>query len=321
MTFQFVIPDPTSFSSGGNLYNQALMENLVKRGHRVIEQYQCGACLPEADRVFWDTLHLALLTTTNSHIPDPPGVLMAHADTTALRTAIPRLKAIGLTFLATGQFMVDLLLGEGIPSDRIFLLEPPVILPLPARRDRVVQAREQLSLAMASSLTKDKGLLEFFQLGANLGRPFPDHLRIDVFGDDRIDEGYARAIKAIWKSTAWEDIVSFQGLLPRLQFLDRLPGYDALLSVSPSESYGMAIAEALSVGIPVLARSGGNVRNLVRDQENGLLFHDHHELINWLMQQPGQRHLPDPSNISSNDQPSPGQVTWDAFERWLVRRS
>lgn len=321
MTFQFVIPDPTSFSSGGNLYNQALMENLVTRGHRVVEQFQNVAWLPEADLVFWDTLHLGLLMTTTSHIPGQPGVLIAHADTIALRTAIPRLKTMGLTFLATGQFMVDLLLGEGIPSDRIFLLEPPVILPLPARKDRVVQAKERLSLAMASSLTEDKGLLEFFQLGANLEQPFPDHLRIDVFGDDRIDEEYARAIKAIWKSTAWKDIVYFRGLLPRLQFLERLPGYDAFLSVSPSESYGMAIAEALSAGIPVLARLGGNVGNLVRDQENGLIFHDHHGLINWLMQQPGQRCLPDPSNIRSNDQLSPDQVTWDAFERWLVRRS
>lgn len=317
MTFRFVIPDPASFSSGGNLYNSALIDVLEKAGHQVHRLPEPDESVATSDCIFWDTLHLTVLLSSMDNLSGQRHVLLTHADSEALRMAIPRLAKAGISFLATGKFMIDLLASQGIPMERIFLLEPPGILRLPETRKWVRIPGECLSLVMASSLTRDKGLLEFFQLWTNLDHPSSDALRIDIYGDDRIDESWAARLKALWKQSPWKDLVSFRGLLSRDEFLTVLQDYDALLSVSPAESYGMAIAEALAAGLPVLARSGGNVNHLIQDRKNGLLFEQNRDLIAWLMHQPGKRHLPNITRIEHADQPTPVNTIVGQLECWV----
>jgi glycosyltransferase involved in cell wall biosynthesis len=47
---------------------------------------------------------------------------------------------------------------------------------------------------------------------------------------------------------------------------------DVLVSASYSESFGMAMAEALVCGVPVVATATGGARSLIEDGVNGLLF-------------------------------------------------
>jgi glycosyltransferase involved in cell wall biosynthesis len=49
---------------------------------------------------------------------------------------------------------------------------------------------------------------------------------------------------------------------------------DVLVSSSSMETYGMALAEARALGLPIVATRGGNVESLVDPRAGGAVFDD-----------------------------------------------
>lgn len=63
--------------------------------------------------------------------------------------------------------------------------------------------------------------------------------------------------------------VAFTGALPRREALARLAGADLFVFASQTETQGLVLAEALSVGLPAVALDGPGVRDSVRDGVDG----------------------------------------------------
>lgn len=63
--------------------------------------------------------------------------------------------------------------------------------------------------------------------------------------------------------------VAFTGTLPRPEALARLAGADLFVFASQTETQGLVLAEALSVGLPAVALEGPGVRDSVRDGIDG----------------------------------------------------
>lgn len=96
------------------------------------------------------------------------------------------------------------------------------------------------------------GLMAFHQLFKEV----PDatlHLYGNGFGPNQAAEQWC-------KSNAIHGGMFFHGAMPHKQLLNELSGHDLLLHTSIEESFGMVIAEAMALGVPVVAgQSSGAV--------------------------------------------------------------
>jgi glycosyltransferase involved in cell wall biosynthesis len=72
--------------------------------------------------------------------------------------------------------------------------------------------------------------------------------------------------------------VRLLGPLPHADTLARVAASDVLLSASRMESFGLALAEARALGVPIVARDAGNAAAHVDARAGGVLVADDAEL-------------------------------------------
>jgi glycosyltransferase involved in cell wall biosynthesis len=116
----------------------------------------------------------------------------------------------------------------------------------------------------AGRLHEEKGHLVLFEAAAEIRRRI-GHVVFLVAG-----EGPHRA--------AFEEAVRRRGLAACVRFLGHRSDVAALLSVasvvavpSLAESFGFSVLEAMSLGRPVVASTAGGIKELIADEEEGLL--------------------------------------------------
>jgi 1,2-diacylglycerol 3-alpha-glucosyltransferase len=106
-------------------------------------------------------------------------------------------------------------------------------------------------------------LLEAFAL-ANAREP---RLRLILVGDGPAIDGLRE--RAMIPDLAGR--VAFAGRRPRLEALSLARGADVFLFASRTETQGLVLAEALAVGLPVVAAQGPGVHDSVRDGIDGVV--------------------------------------------------
>lgn len=162
-------------------------------------------------------------------------------------------------------YLRDLVLGWGVPSERVSVLPNPTPLP------RELAARDELkqrlgvngaTLAFAGRLTAQKSLHVAVEA---LARTQGVTLVIAGEGPDR------PALEQLCRELGLADRVRFVGPQARTGVLELFRAADATILSSSWENFPHTVVEALSVGTPVLATRAGGVAEVVRHEENGLL--------------------------------------------------
>lgn len=238
------------------------------------------------DGSYWvDTLHLdAVPELLRANAADAPLRLVVHY-LPSLVTAGLSVRREGLTnaertaldgvhgFLTTSRFMSGLLGGLGAGVERIGVVEPGVAVARNAegRRSRPGAALRALLVA---NLTPPKGVREFLEsLGRTLSREVG--FRLIIVGSLEADRDYAVACRRIVETQpSLRGRVAFAGALTPDEVGHEMSRTDVLVSASTLETYGMALAEARAWGLPIIARRGGNVENIVDEGAGGALFGD-----------------------------------------------
>lgn len=80
------------------------------------------------------------------------------------------------------------------------------------------------------------------------------------------------ALKEIFEDEEWGKRVIFTGSLTGADLVNAYTAMDCFLFSSTSETQGMVLAEAMAAGTPVIALDAPGAREIVRDQENGILL-------------------------------------------------
>jgi glycosyltransferase involved in cell wall biosynthesis len=186
-------------------------------------------------------------------------------------------------------------------TGRAHLIPPGVDTDLftPTGSDSSTQPRERrvLYVGRVERTSRWKGLHVLVDSLARLREQVPD-VRLEIVGDgDDVEPLQKRAA-----DLGVGDLIDWRGRVDH----DALPAYyrragvTVLPSLTESESFGMALAEALACGCPVVGSGVGGIPYVVRDGEDGRLV------------PPG-----DPDALADalagvlNEPPRPGQSRWD----------
>jgi glycosyltransferase involved in cell wall biosynthesis len=288
----FVVPALAGPPTGGTLYNAQLIAALRRAGVRCIhgsadDDAFLDAC--GATRYWVDSLYLSEWPRLRARLaPAKAGLLLhylpslvAHArEVSAHELDANEVAALNGAdaALVTSPFMQRQLERLGF-AGAVLCVEPGVALP-PARGPSTNPIPR---IAMLCNLVPGKGVLSFLDALCARVRTSDTFVVTIVGGLDR-DAAYAAACRArIEAHPALRACVQLAGPKPQAQALSLLASSDLLVSASRMESYGMALAEARALGVPVLARAGGNAAAHVDARAGGQLAHDDPQLADALL--------------------------------------
>ena len=98
-----------------------------------------------------------------------------------------------------------------------------------------------------------------------------ERLTLHVVGDAERDETYAQGIREYCRTEGIEDHVIFHGRVNDSDLQNLYETSDIFVFPSLWEGFGMALAEAMSYGLPIVTTNAGAIPYLVKDGLNGFL--------------------------------------------------
>jgi glycosyltransferase involved in cell wall biosynthesis len=270
----FIVPDLDGPMSGGTLFNRMLIAatNQVGCPCRPLPLEKARAALVGAagEDTFWvDSLYLdefpalrrAARTGTQvglilHYLPSLVTLGGGVCASELTSAEVNALQAAG-TFLVPSPFMrgaIERLAGVG---RTIVCVEPgrlaTGLAPLPIPPARAV---------MVANLVPGKSVEPFL---VNLADRVEgsDDFCLTVIGGDAFDPPYAERCRRAVDDLRLRGRVVFAGALSPEETVRRLAASNLFVSASVMESFGMALAEARTLGLPIVACTGGNVATLV----------------------------------------------------------
>jgi len=287
----FIVPPLDGRLSGGTLYNRELLGSLASLGLavRALEPGAARAALAANEPGFYwvDSLflpHFPALRRENRG-RHPLGLLAHYLPALVEQgdAVSPGRLSADESFalaqsdmvLAPSAYMKQTLLRLGLsPTARCFVVEPGCSI---LEAGAAPFAFDGVRALMIGNLTAGKGVEPFLRALAAELEP-DDELELEIVGDTDADKSYAEACFAARALPALAERVTFTGSLAPELVAQRLRGSNLLISASRMESFGMAIAEARTLGLPVAALARGNVPALVEPGAGGLLAQTDQEL-------------------------------------------
>jgi glycosyltransferase involved in cell wall biosynthesis len=288
----FIVPPIEGPPSGGTVYNRELLRELASAGQAI------GVLDPLAARdalaagaagVYWvDSLfleHFPALTLAN-HQRRALGLVAHYLPSLVEQSDAATPQSLGSderfalshadVVLAPSEFMRRSLVRLGLAERACCLVvEPGCMAPgVPAEPAPLDGVRALL----IANLTRGKGVEPLLRALA-LELRESDAFQLEIVGRLDVDASYARSCRArVEQQPELARRVTFAGSLSPAQVAERLLSSNLLISASRMESFGMAIAEARTVGVPIAALARGNVRDLVQHESGGALASSDAEL-------------------------------------------
>ncbi|MHB1891871.1 MAG: glycosyltransferase family 4 protein, partial [Acidimicrobiales bacterium] len=167
--------------------------------------------------------------------------------------------------VATGPTAADLLARRGVPTSRVRVIHPSVGKAFFGERVRTGLCKRPVVLT-GGVLIERKGVDEVIEAFARLHRS-GSGAHLLVYGDGPRRELLVRQVSRL----GLERCVTFLGWVSRDNLPDLLGAVDLFVSMSRSESWGGAVAEAMASGVVVLSAANVGAKDQIRPGENGLL--------------------------------------------------
>jgi glycosyltransferase involved in cell wall biosynthesis len=286
-TLWFVAPPLDGPVSGGTLYNREIVAALTALGVSVSRLDPESARISVSEGVpglyLVDTLYLRELAELRhvnrsrrtlallSHylptlVSKGDGVSLSDLDVDE-RAALAAADA----FVTPSAFMQRTLARFDSRERPSVIVEPATLASGVATS--VARARFLKAIVVAN-LTPGKGI-EPFLSALSRSAANSDAFELEIVGSPDLDPDYANACVL---AAAGDRRIRFSGAEEPLKLIGKIAESDLLISASRMESFGMALAEARTLGVPIVARDGGNVAALVSDAAGGELCADDTEL-------------------------------------------
>jgi glycosyltransferase involved in cell wall biosynthesis len=180
-----------------------------------------------------------------------------------------------------------ILMNAGLPSSQIVSI-PWGVAP-EALGNVVSMPRNTGRIGFVGRLEPRKGQLELVQAFGLLRRKRP-RLRLELVGP-AADMSYAREIEKCVRAQRMSNSVWLGGQVPDVFRHER--NWELFVSLSRDEGQGMAILEAMALGVPVLAKPCPGVQDYLKDGKNGIALEsvaakDVAESVGWALDHPNE---------------------------------
>lgn len=231
--------------------------------------------LPHADIVVVDSLVAWRAAVGVRRRGRPPAVALVHQrpggtdGRRVLRALRGRLdvatyRACDLV-VTTGPALAADLARRGVA--RVEVVEPGCDLP-PATPGAPLRGVRRIGLISVANWLPNKGILDLLDAVERLP---DDAVDLHLVGRTDADPAYAREVRSRIDRPSLRGRVIVHGALPSAQVAAFVAAADALVFPSRVEAYGMVVAEALALGVPVVGWRTPHLEALVTHGVDGLL--------------------------------------------------
>ncbi len=269
----FVLPTDSEAISGGNRFNQKLLDALSAQGNfskigagqwAQNRQGAAGVCIV-------DTLNLSEFASVYPwRDPKQRFVLLVHHLASLepgvdreCRVAVEERAILALFdgFIATSEYAAEVLRSFGL-SQPCLVLQPS----LNPQLQRSTVPISPVFALMACNLLPRKGVLEFLR-GLSSEVRAEDTFTLQIVGRLDMDPSYVLECRRY--TAMLEGKVQLRGALPYEKMPDAYQAANLFLSASKMETFGISLQEARHCGVPILVVCGGNSENHVQNGVTG----------------------------------------------------
>ena len=271
------IDDPRR-PSGGNVYDRRVVEELVALG-RTVHEHAVPGGWPHPDRAA-----LAALARVLDTVPDGAVVLVdglvASPSPVVLVPRSGRLRLVVLLHMPLGDARERAVVSaahavvtpsrwarrrvvqqHGVPAGAVHVAVPGID-PAPAATGSRAGGR----LLCVAAVVPDKGHDVLVEALGRLGR---SRWRCRLVGATDLDPAYVAWLRTRVRAAGLGGRVLFTGPLTRHRLGMVASASDLVVTASRRESYGMAVAEGLARGLPVVATDVGGLPEAVGQAPDG----------------------------------------------------
>ena len=287
----FVVPGALRTLTGGYLYNQRIIDGLRELGWPVDVLQLDGSfprptreALATADRLLAAVPDGAILVVDSLALGAMPDLVQREADRQSVvgLVHLPLTAALGLDprdeaafeksegqalqttarVIVTGRAAVPLLARYGLPDDPGVVVSPGVDRADVARGTARAEGAggAPVHLLTVATVNREKG---HECLMRALGSVASRNWRLTCVGNLQRDRTTVTRVRALVREHDLDVRVTFTGELEGQALADAFNRADVYVSASLRETYGMAVAEALARGLPVVGTATGATRELV----------------------------------------------------------
>ncbi len=246
MRVQFLNTIPLNSISGGNIYNKAVIEGL--KHYNIEVDYHKIPSDKNYDATIVDSL--AMESTNTDRINKKPIIALIHQ--------IPGLKKQTInfyknkaSFIVTGQPTKDKIINEwSLDEEKVSIVRPGVLSNWKAKQTYNTTPKD---VVIVANFVRGKGFEMLIEILNHLTHL---DLKFKIIGNNTLDKPYSKSIiKALQQIPI---AVELHFNLDRSQIYQQLITSDIFLSLSESETFGIAIFEALNLGLPTIAYKTGD---------------------------------------------------------------
>jgi glycosyltransferase involved in cell wall biosynthesis len=282
----FAIPGALTIPTGGYAYDRRIIEELRASGWEV-ETLNLGDGFPHPSAALRATAHRQLADQPTDRplvidglafgvLPDvASGLHLSHRlialvhhplalegglspeEADALQASERRALASTHHVIATSAFTARILVSDyGVPSDHVSVVPPGT--------DRVTPARgsslRETSLLAVGAVVPRKGY-DVLIAALALLRDLP--WRLTIVGDRTRDPRTAAQLACELKRLGLDERIIFAGAVSSERLADYYAKSDLFVLASRFEGYGMAFAEAIAHGLPIVGTAAGAIAETV----------------------------------------------------------
>jgi glycosyltransferase involved in cell wall biosynthesis len=258
-----VVPGRLDSRTGGYIYDRHIVDGLRAKGWTadVVSLDESFPRPTPAAAVHADEVLAALPPSTVTLIDSlalgaMPGIVERHASRLRIVALVHLALAAAAIVIVTGHATLGLLARYALPRDRIFVVEPGTD-PAPLARG---SGGSPLHLLSVATLNPGKGHIHLLTaLAAVPSR----HWQLTCAGSLTRSSATAARVEEVIRELELGDRVSLVGDLDRSALEEQYDRSDVFVLATLRETYGMAVAEALAHGLPVVSTRTGAIPELV----------------------------------------------------------
>ena len=135
---------------------------------------------------------------------------------------------------------------------------------LPKKKADIFSQKANFRLGTVGTLNFQKGIQYLIQAMPHILKEFPE-TTLEIVGEG----DYRRTLERLTKKLRLQKSISFAGFIKDVE--EKMKDYDLYIQPSLSESFGLAIIQAMSLGIPVVATNTGGIPEVVTTGKSGIL--------------------------------------------------